>query len=207
MYKSPFFKNSNYIFIMDDKERIEMIMQEKNLSNVIFCAKTNIAPASLSHIIGGRTKPTLPILRNIIAAFPDLNPEWVFMGTGEMYTTSKHDSSQIPSGQNADATLDDNSEQRYLDNSNTSSINNLATSSKEEYDTSNSVPTGQDAHIFNFGDANNGTSHERLHKPQMPSISDIVRETIVAVQKPQRKIVEVRIFFDDGTFETFSSNK
>ena len=45
-------------------------------------------------------------------------------------------------------------------------------------------------------------------KPEAPvqSLSDIVRETLSLVQKPQRKIVEVRIFFDDGTFETFSSH-
>jgi hypothetical protein len=37
------------------------------------------------------------------------------------------------------------------------------------------------------------------------NISDIVRETLEQTQKPQRKIVEVRIFFDDGTYETFYS--
>jgi hypothetical protein len=52
--------------------------------------------------------------------------------------------------------------------------------------------------------------HKRtiVEKPEAPvqSLSDIVRETLSLVQKPQRKIVEVRIFFDDGTFETFSSH-
>jgi hypothetical protein len=44
---------------------------------------------------------------------------------------------------------------------------------------------------------------EKHEKPQM-NLSDIVRETLEVIQKPQRKIVEVRIFFDDGTYETFS---
>lgn len=37
--------------------------------------------------------------------------------------------------------------------------------------------------------------------PSMP----LLRETIKYVDKPQRKITEIRVFFDDGTYETFSS--
>lgn len=36
-------------------------------------------------------------------------------------------------------------------------------------------------------------------------VQPIVRETIKYLDKPQRKITEIRVFFDDGTFETFSS--
>ena len=37
--------------------------------------------------------------------------------------------------------------------------------------------------------------------PTMP----LMRETIKYVDKPQRKITEIRVFFDDGTYETFSA--
>lgn len=37
--------------------------------------------------------------------------------------------------------------------------------------------------------------------PAMP----MMRETIKYIDKPQRKITEIRVFFDDGTYETFSS--
>ncbi|MCM1312681.1 MAG: helix-turn-helix transcriptional regulator [Bacteroides sp.] len=193
---------------MDDKERIEKIMQEKNLSNVIFCAKTNIAPASLSHIIGGRTKPTLPILRNIIAAFPDLNPEWVFMGTGEMYIGPSCDSAAFQSGQNSDNISDESGNDTNQFHSGMPSTDNTSVHSKE-HDASYSALSGnkQDVPLYNFGDTNAGTIQEHMKQASMPNISDIVRETLVAVQKPQRKIIEVRIFFDDGTFETFSPNK
>ncbi len=36
-------------------------------------------------------------------------------------------------------------------------------------------------------------------------IAPAVQEVIKYVEKPQRKITEIRIFYDDGTFETFSS--
>ena len=39
-----------------------------------------------------------------------------------------------------------------------------------------------------------------------PSPQPILRETIKYIDKPQRKITEIRVFFDDGTYETFSAN-
>ena len=35
----------------------------------------------------------------------------------------------------------------------------------------------------------------------------IVRQEIIYKEKPVRKIAEIRIFFDDGTYETFTPNK
>ncbi len=35
----------------------------------------------------------------------------------------------------------------------------------------------------------------------------IIRETVKLVDKPQRKITEIRVFYDDGTFDTFSGNR
>ena len=31
----------------------------------------------------------------------------------------------------------------------------------------------------------------------------VIREVVKYVDKPQRRITEIRIFFDDGTYETF----
>ena len=36
---------------------------------------------------------------------------------------------------------------------------------------------------------------------QVPQIQEVVKY----IDKPQRKITEIRVFFDDGTFETFSA--
>ena len=35
------------------------------------------------------------------------------------------------------------------------------------------------------------------------SASGVIREVVKFIDKPQRKITEIRIFFDDGRFETF----
>ena len=57
------------------------------------------------------------------------------------------------------------------------------------------VVGGDDAQSASSGlpfDVNGGT-------PRSP----VVREVVKFIDKPQRKITEIRIFFDDGTFETF----
>ena len=35
----------------------------------------------------------------------------------------------------------------------------------------------------------------------------VIRETVKYVDKPQRKITEIRVFYDDGTFDTFSGGR
>ena len=35
----------------------------------------------------------------------------------------------------------------------------------------------------------------------------IIRETVKYIDKPQRKITEIHIFYDDGTFETFAGKR
>ena len=54
---------------------------------------------------------------------------------------------------------------------------------------------------------------ERENRKEMASKSpvftpkEIVREEIKYVEKPARKITEIRIFFDNGTYETFRPEK
>ena len=38
-----------------------------------------------------------------------------------------------------------------------------------------------------------------------PSPAPQIQEVVKYIDKPQRKITEIRVFYDDGTFETFSS--
>lgn len=173
---------------MTDKEKIELIIQEKHLNNTQFCNEVCIAPGTLSHILSGRTQPTLNILRSIVQAFPDINPAWLFYGEEPMYKNS-----DSPTPENEE------SEDTYLNN-------------KEE------VPV-EEAQLPLFAPVSNPAPVSRRTGAQAPSqgvqspvqaaslnVQDIVAETLKQQQKPPRKVVEVRIFFDDGTFETFSAN-
>lgn len=189
---------------MEDKDRVELVIKDKGLLNNVFCEMTGIAPASLSHILSGRSKPTLPVLRNIVSAFPDINPVWMFLGEGEMYLNG--DVNMNP-GSSRDDSL-------YVSNNNGSLL-----SSDESLKNDGGYSAGVD--IFSISSSGSAVENHRgagrssFQSEQRPvntssqfshvEFTDIVRETVSLLQKPQRKIIEVRIFFDDGTYESFSA--
>lgn len=154
---------------MDDKERIEFLIGQLEMTNVEFAARTGIAPATLSHITSGRSKPTLAILRGIIAGFPDLNPEWILMGTGTMYK--------------------ENTEQQI-----------------ENAGTDGSVDDGTDMFSFDTTQPTHSNADQNRPVAKSPRMEDVVKATVAAMaggMQKQRKVVEIRIFFDDGTYQEF----
>lgn len=48
---------------------------------------------------------------------------------------------------------------------------------------------------------------EMAPTPPLYAPKEIVREEIKYIEKPARKITEIRIFFDNGTYETFRPDK
>mgnify|MGYP002622133348 CR=1 FL=1 len=206
---------------MTDTERIVKIISDKKLSNVDFCATTTISPATLSHITSGRSKPTLTILRNIVTSFPDLNPEWVMLGTGAMYRDGLSPQEPLLENSDRDSSFD--------------TASSVSTAASQ-------VPPADDLSDFaqnlNFGSSPSSTPPvpaapvvprlaapppqpayagsnpiSRHHPSAQPAgasmdVKDVVREVVsqLHLSRPaQRRITEIRIFFDDGTYESFGS--
>lgn len=162
---------------MDDKDRIEFLIHDKGLSNVEFSAITGIAPATISHITSGRSKPTLPILKGILNGFPDLNPEWVFLGNGPMYR-NKED---------------------YRDGQSVEKLDDAP-------DLFSSLPQNEKPYIGTSQNAKNSSVSSKMVNSS--DLKDVIRDSMVAAMgQRKRQIVEVRIFFDDGTYEAFSTPK
>ena len=185
---------------MTDKEKIELIIQDKHLNNTQFCNEVCIAQGTLSHIRSGRTEPSLNILRSIAQAFPDINPAWLFYDEEPMY-------------KNASSPTSGNDETDDIYKDNESSVDALSdaqmplfafASDDAKHSTGNAAASSASA------TNQPAASPRRSSSTNIPvytalDVQGIVAETIKQQQKPQRKIVEVRIFFDDGTFETFSN--
>lgn len=140
---------------MNDKERIEYLIRLLNITNVEFAAKVGVSPATLSHITSGRSKPTLAILRGIINAYPDLNPEWVLMGEGDV---KRH---------------------------NVEVIDNTVSATEGG---------AQQPLAFQSADQVSGKA----------SGANMMASLVGATQMKQRKVVEIRVFFDDGTYQEFN---
>lgn len=164
---------------MSDTERILEIIRAKNLNNIQFCSVTGISPASLSHITSNRSKPTLTILRNVINGFPDISPEWIMMGTGPMFRNPEQNAAH--------------EESSHADTSDGNEMEKMPSLFDNEEKEVVPVKSNPVRNVGGWATASSG------------NIEDIVKKTLNVIQKPQRKIVEVRIFFDDGTYESFGA--
>ena len=69
------------------KDRIAHIMRAKNLKASDFASLLGIQPSAVSHILAGRNKPTLEIVRKIKETFPEYNLDWLIFGTGPVTTS------------------------------------------------------------------------------------------------------------------------
>jgi transcriptional regulator with XRE-family HTH domain len=69
------------------KDRIAHIMRAKNLKASDFATMLGIQPSAVSHILAGRNKPSLEIVRKIKETFPEYNLDWIILGSGPMTTS------------------------------------------------------------------------------------------------------------------------
>lgn len=71
------------------KERIILLLKEKNLSATKFADIIDVQRSSISHILSGRNKPSFDFIEKILNAYPDINAQWLITGRGEMFTNQR----------------------------------------------------------------------------------------------------------------------
>jgi transcriptional regulator with XRE-family HTH domain len=163
------------------KERILQIMRRENMTQQEFAKAIEVSPASLSNIFNGKTNPTNNHVSAIHRRFPDININWLMFGEGDMYATVSDETKDSVNG--GESTIKSGAEKAPIDASGEPMLFDI--SDPEQY-----AAWARMEDIKDVDDQNR----------QIP----VVREVVKYVDKPQRKITEIRIFFDDGTFEVFS---
>ncbi|MBO5180868.1 MAG: helix-turn-helix transcriptional regulator [Paraprevotella sp.] len=167
------------------KDRILQIMKQEKMTQQDFASALGISPASLSSIFNGRTNPTNNHVQAIHRCFPTISVNWLMFGEGDMYGETGSVDEKKDTEVNSDGRLN------FADESSDGSI--LLKSASV------------------LGNAEGGTGHSESSKVvtnvsgASSLVQPVIHEVIKYVDKPQRKITEIRIFFDDGTYETFSS--
>ena len=138
-------------------ERIKLLMDHKSLTASQFADSMEVPRAIVSHILSGRNKPSLDVILKIAGAYPDVNLEWLLLGSGEMLTTLAANTTEYSPP----------------------SPSNLPIPEKPETE-----PAHQD----------------KSDKVQSIASPDFVNEKLFASKKA---IIQVMIFYSDGTFEDF----
>ena len=160
------------------KDRIKQIMESQHMSQQVFAEYIGQSPATLSSIFNGRTRPTINIVMDIKKKIPNINTDWLMFGSGDMYLADmSSESSTLPQS--------DNGVDYAAKNQNPM----LDFDTPQTYNSSNQYQPSQNS---------NSVRNTR---------SEIVREEVKYIDKPQRKIMEIRVFYDDQTFDTFVPTK
>lgn len=151
------------------------------MTQQVFAQFIEMSPASLSSIFNGRTKPTLNIVEAIKTKIPNINTDWLMFGSGSMFVEDKPTHQGSP-----------------LDNQD---------HENSPIDFGNNTPTPQSKNHQPIANDLFAAENVRPTTPNINSVKnthpEIVREEIKYIDKPQRKITEIRVYFDDLTYETF----
>ncbi|MGM9787676.1 MAG: helix-turn-helix domain-containing protein [Candidatus Cryptobacteroides sp.] len=68
--------------------RLLQVLQAENISRSQFAEMLEISPATVTHLLNGRNKPSYEIIQAICKNFPNLNADWLITGNGKMYKNS-----------------------------------------------------------------------------------------------------------------------
>ncbi len=183
------------------KDRIRHLMESQNMTQQMFAQFLEMSPASLSSIFSERTRPTLNTVEAIKKKLPNVNIEWLMFGSGDPYTSDddQNDGSGEVSNDNQGTlfnSLDD--QQQSLDFDVQSSMSAIHPSSHGVQTSSHNNPQAQ--HIA----LQAGQATQRASAPSRNARNhDVVRDELYLAERPQRKVTEIRVYYDDLTYETF----
>lgn len=70
--------------MLDLLPRIKDLMTWAALGPASFADEVGVARPVMSHILSARNKVSLEVVQKILARFPEVNPQWLLLGTAQM---------------------------------------------------------------------------------------------------------------------------
>ncbi len=115
---------------MEIKDRINQIMADKGLNSQQFALKIDVQTSTISHILSGRNNPSLNIVSNILENMPEINPDWLLFGIGNIYRPEYN--SEADNGVNISNTSDINEGGVFTNVSGSDSRNRSSVSTSDD---------------------------------------------------------------------------
>lgn len=66
-------------------QKLKQFLASEKIKASQFAAAIGYGDGAVSHILSGRNKPAWEMICKILAAYPQLNPDWLLRGEGPMY--------------------------------------------------------------------------------------------------------------------------
>ena len=77
------------------KDRLSRFLKSEGLTSLKFAELMEVQPSSISHILSGRNKPSFDFIEKMLARFPELDPDWLILGKGEMHRSAEGSGTEI----------------------------------------------------------------------------------------------------------------
>lgn len=163
------------------KDRIRLIMEAEDMTPARFADTLQIGRPVISHILNGRNNPSLDVITRILSEMPYINADWLISGKGTMYKDGYVKTSTSPVfSEEQEILVNNNREPDLFSQSFTNPEN---TTEKAKYET-----------------------EKELSSPIEP-IDIPVKEVVKYINKPDKKISKIIIYYSDNTYEAFSPEK
>lgn len=176
-----------------------MLMEQSRLNSALFAEKIKITAPALHHILNGRNNASLDVIMKIHQAYNyKINLEWLLYGTGDMFSKSAENENieQHPQKVSQNTSGSRNHIQNDLFSAAENSMDETKSTTVQNKRTVECLesPKQQETQAKIDND-------ETLNKLENKT-TEIIRE-IQYVEKPVRQISEIRIFYDNGTYQVF----
>ena len=183
------------------RERIKQIIEREGMSQSQFADYIGVNRPTLSHVLAGRNNPSLDIMMSIHRKFPKINVHWLFDGIG----TYEDDASSLQDSSRENNTAGINAYQEQHTKADYTAASSSATPIEEQIK-SRFYQGELFAENPIFAPESTGDAKKRKEIPlQTPQKATYITDTQIdyTQKKLSRKIVEIKVFYDDGTYETF----
>lgn len=112
------------------REKLLNLMKAEQLTASKLAELLGIQPSGISHILGGRNKPSFDLVQKILRRFPQVNPDWLLLDQGEMYRAinSPSEVSSIENSSQNSTMINFDDQGSSFENITTSTTSNSSTS-------------------------------------------------------------------------------
>lgn len=171
------------------KDRVRQVQDYYHLNNKQFANQLSIAEATVSSIYRGRTAPSNNLIQAIHQVYPGININWLMFGEGDMLLPL---SAGLPANSSAGAPASETAEVA-------ASGQNVGLFDQPEQSLFSQLQPPQ-APAQPAKPANNYAPQSEVQMAELLSELKKANE----VDRNPRRIKEIRVFYSDGTYESFA---
>lgn len=175
------------------KDRLAEFLKAERLTAVKFAEIMEVQPSSISHLLSGRNKPNFEFISRILLRFPNLNPNWIINGQGEIYKSNTKKSTE---------------ENTSVKRDNVTTVNNVAASQTNQGSAFLEPVSGGD--LFNqpaespdIAAPVGSVTNVIIQNEQLELKKGLTDPKEELPEKKEKKIARVIVFFTDGSFDEY----